>query len=388
MKGKLIIILLIHMITQLNIKNFKSHRETSLSLSHLNILTGLNGVGKSSAFQALLLLRQSYLKNRLHEGIDLNKPLCHIGLGRDARYQYANDNFIEFGLEIDQQQNIDWQFHSDKLDSTFLKLANKPTGSHLNHQSLFNHKFQYLSAARLAPQESYPKDSYSVEKEGQISNELGKGELIAHFLYYYGLEKIKFENLKHPQSQLDDLLSQTNAWFKEISPHDNVIVKDNQINFEIKYQFSSENHQQPIGEFKAENVGFGISYVLPIIVAILAAEKDSLLLIENPESHLHPQGQSKLAELMALAAQNGIQILIETHSEHIINGILVAVKKYQREQHGIAHNNVRIYYFERDNTYHATKSIEVPVLEDGRITHPPAGFFDQFKKDIKMLMGF
>jgi len=86
------------MITHLTVKNFKSHRDTSLSLSCLNILTGLNGVGKSSVFQALLLLRQSYLKNRLHQGIDLNKPLCQIGLVSDARYQYANDEVIEFEI--------------------------------------------------------------------------------------------------------------------------------------------------------------------------------------------------------------------------------------------------------------------------------------------------
>jgi len=377
-----------NMITHTTIKNFKSHRETSLSHSCLNILTGLNGVGKSSVFQALLLLRQSYLKNRLHEGIDLNKPLCNIGLVGDARYQYASDDVIEFGLEIDHQQNLCWQFQSNELDSTFLKLANKPAYSHLNQISLFNRNFQYLSAARLAPQESYPKDSYSVERERQISNELGKCELIAHFLYYYGRsEKIKFENLKYPQSH-NDLLSQTNAWFREISPNDNVIVKDNQINFEMKYQFHLENNQLSTNEFKAENVGFGLVYALPIIVAVLAAEKDSILLIENPESHLHPQGQAKLAELMALAAQNGVQIFIETHSEHIINGTLVAVKKYQSEQRGIAHDKVRIYYFERDEIHHATQSIEVPVLEGGRITYPPRGFFDQFKKDIKTLMGF
>ncbi len=63
-------------------------------------------------------------------------------------------------------------FH--ELDSTFLKLDNKPAYSHLNHQSLFNRHFQYLSAARLAPQESYPKDNYAVEKERQISLEQGK----------------------------------------------------------------------------------------------------------------------------------------------------------------------------------------------------------------------
>ena len=257
--------------------------------------------------------------------------------------------------------------------------------SFLNQISLFNRHFQYLSAARLAPQESYPKDSYSVEKERQISYELGQCELIAHFLYYYGhLEPIPFENLKYPNSH-NDLLSQTNAWLTEISPNENVIVKDNKINFEIKYQ-----QTQPLStnEFKAENVGFGISYALPIIVAVLAAEKDSIRLIENPESHLHPQGQAKLAELMALAAQNGVQIFIETHSEHIINGTLIAVKKYPSEQRGLARDKLRIYYFERDETHHATQSIEVPVLEGGRITYPPRGFFDQFKKDIKTLMGF
>ena len=91
---------------------------------------------------------------------------------------------------------------------------------------------------------------------------------------------------------------------------------------------------------------------------------------------------------MALAAQNGVQIFIETHSDHIINGTLVAIKKYQDEQRGIARDNVRIYYFDRDETRHATESITVPVLEDARITYPPTGFFDQFKKDIKTLMGF
>ena len=310
------------MITHITLKNFKSHRNTSLSLSNLNILTGLNGVGKSSVFQALLLLRQSYLKNRLHEGIDLNKPLCQIGLVVDARYHYANDDVIEFGIEIDQQQNLSMQFQSNELDSTFLKRVNKPTYersvnavSHLNQISLFNCHFQYLSAARLAPQESYPKDSYSVEKERQISAERGQGELIAHFLHYYGRsEKIQFENLKHSQSQCDDLLSQTNAWLREMSPNENVLIKSNQTHFEINYQLNLENHQLSTNIFKAENVGFGISYALPIIVAVLAAKKDSILLIENPESHLHPQGQSKLAELMALAAQNGVQIFIETHS--------------------------------------------------------------------------
>ncbi len=377
------------MITQLGIKNFKSHRETSLSLSRLNILSGLNGVGKSSILQSLLLLRQSYMKNRLHEGVDLNKPLCNIGLAVDALYQYAQNDIICFEIESNQQIETDWQFHCSNLESTFIGLDNKPDMTKLSQLSLFNNNFQYLSAARLGPQENYPKDSYSVEKCRQISSELGKCELTAHFLHYYGKkEKINFENLKYPKSQFDDLSFQTDAWCNEISHNINVIVKDNKTSFEIKYQFNLENNQFPTNEFKSDNVGFGISYALPIIVAVLSADKDSILLIENPESHLHPQGQAKLAELMALAAHNGVQILLETHSDHIINGTLVAIKKFQTEQKGISNENVRIFYFDRDESTHATQTIQIPVSEDGHIKKAPKGFFDQIERDMEIMMGF
>lgn len=64
------------MITQLDIENFKSHRQTTLALGNLTVLTGVNGVGKSTIIQSLLLLRQTYRKRGFHLGLDLNKPLC------------------------------------------------------------------------------------------------------------------------------------------------------------------------------------------------------------------------------------------------------------------------------------------------------------------------
>lgn len=60
------------MITHLKISNFKSHKVTSLRMSNLTVLTGVNGCGKTSVIQALLLLRQSFLKGRLAGGLDLN----------------------------------------------------------------------------------------------------------------------------------------------------------------------------------------------------------------------------------------------------------------------------------------------------------------------------
>lgn len=380
----------IKMITSLQIKNFKSHEDTNLELRNLTVLCGQNGVGKSSVIQSLLLLRQTDQIKRLNKGLQLNKPLCEIGAAQDALYQYANSNSIELNLLINQTQSINWKFaiNDRKLSSTFIDLEETNCDySSLNTLSLFNSNFQYLSAARLAPKESYEKDTYEVEQNRQLSKEKGQAELIAHFLSFYEHTPIGFISLQHPSDSGISLLSQTTAWEKEISKNINVQIIDTGKGYEIKYNFSGGT-SLPTHDFKAENVGFGVTYALPLIVAILSAQKDSLILIENPEAHLHPYGQSKLAELIALGAQAGIQIIVETHSDHIINGILVASKQFEEKKPGIDKCNVKIYYFDRDETKHAANTHEIKILEGGKIDHQPDGFFDQIQNDLEKIMGF
>ena len=77
--------------------------------------------------------------------------------------------------------------------------------------------------------------------------------------------------------------------------------------------------------YRATNVGFGLSYVLSVLLALLSPP-GTLCLIENPESHLHPRGQTKLAELAARAAKAGVQVFAETHSDHFMDGVRIAVK--------------------------------------------------------------
>jgi predicted ATPase len=372
------------MITKLHIKNFKSHRDTAIDLGNLTFLCGRNGVGKSSIIQSLLLLRQTFQKNILDEGLDLNKPLCEIGTAQDLFYQYAQEEFLEIALSFKDNKSYHWKFKFDdkKSNATFLDIvegASKKPFAYLK-QSMFNKRFQYLSAARLAPQESYPKNDYEVERNQQISMEKGRGELVAHFLHHYGTKKEVFETLRNHNSPFKDILSQTTAWEREISANINVKVIDNGRGYELAYNFEVSNGL-PTNDFRPENVGFGVTYTLPIIVAILAAEKGSLIIVENPEAHLHPAGQAKLVELMCLAAQVGIQIIVETHSDHIINGSLVALKqgKIEREY-------IKIYHFDRDESQHAVTMAELEILENGRIRKAPAGFFDQIGKDLRILM--
>lgn len=376
------------MITELHIQNFKSHKDTLLPFSSLNILTGLNGSGKSSVIQSLLLLRQSHKKRRLDMALELNKPFCNIGTGKDAIYQFTKDDFLRLSLQ-EEKDKYSWTFSassSKDFSSMYLPLLEKEVTANIEDISLFNNNFQYLSAGRL-PHLNYERDDFSVEQEKQISLENGYGELVAQFLYIYGNEKINNE-LKNANNPFDELKHQTSAWEREISP--NVIIKAVKIgeDFTIRYFFEGSENEEPTDEFQSQNVGFGLSYALPIIVAILSAKKDALLLIENPEAHLHPYGQSKLAELIALASQSGVQIIIETHSDHIINGILVACKRFEKAQSGIDKNNVKMYYFGNKDKQHSSAFECIEILEGGKIDKQPSGFFDQTEKDLGVLMGF
>ena len=96
------------MISQIEIKNFKSLKKVVVNTSNLNILMGLNGMGKSSFIQMLLLLMQS--DNLEERVIDLIGILAQIRQGRDALYQFAEEENITFSLNFDTGIKYSWKF--------------------------------------------------------------------------------------------------------------------------------------------------------------------------------------------------------------------------------------------------------------------------------------
>ena len=137
-------------------------------------------------------------------------------------------------------------------------------------------------------------------------------------------------------------------------------------------------------QYKPQNVGFGISYILPVLVTLLSAEPGSILIIENPEAHLHPRGQSEIGKLIAETVARGVQVFVETHSDHVINGVRVAVKK------GVVKpEDVNIAFFERkphdvtreDGTpqreiYSEVTNIKVDA--NGSLSEWPKDFMDEW----------
>jgi predicted ATPase len=368
-------------ITKLIIENFKSHSNTELNLSKINILTGLNGMGKSSVIQALLLLRQS---NKLNKGLELNDELCSIGVVEDAVYQSAEEDYIKFSINH-KQDNFVWKFSANptNINDTFLStLKDSVLPNDYSSINLFNNNFQYISAFRNGPTDDYIKNTSAVEHENQISKNEGRCEFVVHYLDFFGKTSIH-QSLKKNIEDDATLVYQVKQWMREISPNININIKPSGLNYKIDYSFDRGEGQIPTLDFKAKNIGFGISYVLPIIVASLHAPEGSIVIIENPEAHIHPGAQAKLMELICKSAKNGVQFIIETHSDHIINGLLVATKN-----NIISKEDSSVYYFDRDEKKHATQAIHLPVLNGGKIQRPPEGFFDQLDKDMNTLMGF
>lgn len=378
------------MINKLKLTHFKSHKETEIEFKNLTILCGGNGVGKSSFIQSMLLLRQTYLMNRLQHLLFLNGKLYDIGSVNDALHVSNEGEFykkIVFDLYFNNEENNKWIFNADS-DFNYLDLINKENQNYnYNQLALFNKNFQYISAFRGS--EQVIAHDFDVVQENQISYNKGKGDMAAHYLNYFGKKIQVLEDLRHPDEVYPFLENQVSAWESDIiSSGVNVIsekITDSQ--YTIKYNFKINNIEVAEHKFTSDNVGYGLSYILPILIAILTSQPNDLIIIENPEAHLHPHSISRLTELICIASQAGIQIIIETHSDHILNGVLVQSKKYEDQDSatGINKDNVSIYQFERDDKTHRTIPVEILIEEGGKIYEKPSGFFDQIGNDLREL---
>ena len=377
------------MITSLHLLNFKPFANQLLEFRKLTLFSGLNSTGKSSVMQSLLLLRQSYQQGLLPEkGLALNGDFVNIGTAQDALFEGAKEDLIGFNIVLENNSKAVWRFKYDR-EVDVLSIDSEPVSSEVYKSNLFGNKFHYLQAERIGPRPFNEMSDYQVRQLGQLGI---KGEYAAHFLAINGQKAISNSSLSHPdvksKTQRDlssaksmDLIDQVEAWMGEISPGTRLKIdaKSDVDLMSFQYSYGDSN------PYRATNVGFGISYTLPIIVAALASTPGTIILIENPEAHLHPKGQVKMGQLLALAASGGVQVVIETHSDHVLNGIRLAV-------HGgkIDPIDVQLHYFHRDNKEKegqaVTEVISPKIDRNGRIDRWPDGFFDEWDNSLEILL--
>lgn len=364
------------MIKEIRVQNFKCFEHVCVGLRELNLFTGINGMGKSTLIQALLLFRQTYERNNLDKDnhVLLNGRYISLGTIKDISYWYKNEENINILIREDNQI---WECsYNEKEDALVL------TDSRLDSEdsSLTGKGFEYISAERLGPRRYYDdlmEENYSRTQVGV------KGEYAVSSLYAMGSDFKVYENMKNPNESGERLELQVNAWMSEISPG----VKVKPVPYLDANMMGLRYAQSGImGEESANaiHMGFGVSYVLPIIISLLKAQKGDLLIIENPEAHIHPKGQRRIGELVARASANGVQIIMETHSDHVLNGIRLSVKQGIIKPEQVKLNYFNIYTDKVDGlTKHELTSPE--ILRDGSLSNWPEGFFDEWDKAIDLL---
>lgn len=377
------------MIKALRLRNFKCHSDRRIPLGQLTLLTGLNSSGKSSVIHALLLLGQSYQAGLLQQGkLLVNGPLIELGTPGDLFSDNpSSPQVLEIGLEWDSRASSTWKFEYQEPVTPFSGVPPEE-GTFCAEYPPFGGAFHFLSAERVGPRTLY---GLSPSQDGPDMTVGQRGEFTAHYLATRGPYPIPLPGMAMPEFGTEPaelkLLTQVERWLGVISPGvrlEGKVLADIdsvRVRFGFESGFGVDHNRRPA------NVGFGLSYVLPIVVLLLSVPRGSLVVLENPEAHLHPQGQSAMGRLMAHAAAQGIQLIVETHSDHILNGLRLSVAGASPI---LPPEAVQLHYFERKERSGQTEhTLQSPRLDRrGRLDHWPEGFFDTWEKDLDALLEF
>lgn len=379
------------MITRLDLRHFKCFRELKLPLGPLTLLSGTNASGKSSVLQALALLQQTMREHEWSTRLVLNGVSARLGVVSDVVDQVYGRRECWIGI-LHADGECQWRFRGGRKEMSMSVSAVRVNGKEFDNPESLRHLMPvgvadqrvaeriegltYLTAERTGPREVYPLEDPRVTP---IVGPTGDG---AVGVLHSGREERVLPGLRI-DNQPPTLWWQVVARMERFFPGCGLLVEKiphaNAATLGLRTSAGTDFHR-PI------NTGFGLTQVLPLVVAAVSAKRDDLLLIENPEVHLHPSGQAAMGEFLVEVAAAGVQVLIETHSDHILNGVRRAVKKGV-----VPPDGVLLHFFRpREESGQSTSAqVESPAIDAaGNVDAWPEGFFDQFDKDTNFFAGW
>lgn len=430
------------MLARIALKNFKLHKSSEIEARPLTLLIGPNNSGKTSIFQALLLLRQSTLTN----GVLLN-PVSRLSTDEDQPFLYDSSHLVDLGVFQDTvhpgEREIGFEIEG-RLDdpdpryggARYLSLV---LGFRDNQASYHTGKLSFEVRAEggertlswtwargpRAPQQSsvallnsnflfaaveYPQmlqvqgfsggptgDPAQVTELSLFQNRLAQqpNSLLrsVHPVYpLRGLEESGYPVTMGPEDSVDRtmLSDRTLALLSVLAYRNDVLDQvsnwlENLIQVRVRTKLVPQRRVtiicEPVGRKSNRsglfsNEGTGASQLPFILLPIALCPPGESVMISEPEAHLHPRAQSALARLfIRISSTEKKQLLIETHSEHMLNALLHSVAKGDLDKKELA-----IYYFEPHN---GVADVRRLVVDDyGRVEGGLPGFFDQSMTEL------
>jgi predicted ATPase len=378
-------------LSSLHLSSFKCFEALDLQLRPLTLLSGMNGGGKSSVIQALALLAQTLAEREWGRTLLLDGPDLALGSAADVLNQRSARRRLALGAATTSERVV-WTFKADDRRALSVELEgvmvndlplelSEPVrwllpASHAESSTVVTalRRLSWITAERTGPRELLPlRDAYGHAQVG------ARGELAAGLLYWRESQE---QDDVSPELCVPDvprtLFHQVRARMQEFFPGCDLRVSPVEGASAVTLRLRSDSRadfQRP------QNVGFGLTQLFPILVAVLAAQKGDVLLIENPEVHLHPQAQQRIGSLLANVARSGVQVIVETHSDHVLNGMRLAVKSK-----AITPGDVAVHFFSPALTAGQFVPQSPKLDSDGKLDFWPEGFFDQFDLALSQLL--
>lgn len=390
------------MIRELSLGQFKCFEQLSLPLGKLTLLAGVNASGKSTIIQALALLHQSIKEAEWGSGLILDGNSVRLGALGDVVDKVYGRRSFELGLAGDGF-SVRWTFgEPDEQDRESVlvpiheliwaesdtRTLAPPDGSYrallpaalasplANGLRQTLAEIDYVGAERLGPRETY-----RLAHEDWHDYVGVQGERTPGCLWWFGDSPVSDALCVGDGPK--NLRTQTQAWlerfFAGVMVQVERVLNANLVTLGVRTSAETNFH-------RPQHVGYGITHVLPLIVAGLRARPGRMLVVENPEVHLHPAGQAAMGLFLARVASQGATVVVETHSDHVLNGVRRAVRDGL-----LATDDVKIHFFRERAVAKEAGLAQVvsPTLDGkGNIDHWPEGFFDQFDRDMTYLAGF
>lgn len=377
------------MLKQISLDNFKCFEKLRLPLAPLTVLSGANASGKSTILQALVLLHQTMREHEWSTRLMLNGESLCLGTVSDVVDKVFGRKTFEIGL-TDDNQNYKWSFTGERHDMSMAVKSVTSNGAKTEEPQklrfLVPHEegappsalalrlrsLAYITAERVGPREVYPLE------DRQIAPVVGpEGEHAISVLHCKRDDQVLSGLVlpSAPPTLLHQVQQRMRTFFPGCGLDVQKVPQANAVTLGVRTSDDTDFHR-PI------NVGFGLTQVLPIVIAALSSDKHNILFIENPEVHLHPAGQALMGQFLADVSNAGIQVVLETHSDHVLNGVRRAVRNTR-----ISCDQIAIHFF-RPRIPNEAQVLSPTLDMTGNIDNWPDGFFDQFDKDMNFFAGW
>ncbi|MCB5195708.1 AAA family ATPase [Deefgea salmonis] len=344
------------MINALSVAGYKSISSEVFDFKKLVVFTGVNSSGKSTVLQSLLLA--GIFSENIKNG-SLSDYVDNFSDFSFSRNKIANSRLIEIGVSSPSGvTKINWSESESNVECI-------DGGAELD----FEKEIYYLSAHRTGPEEL-------AIYNGKVKCGLN-GEYLFGFFDQHKDDIYDIGDFKSKDSLT--LKSQLNWWLQYILDIDITLQSQKITSSKVKVSFSSGT----LSELNPFNVGAGNSYVAKILILCLSCNKGDSIIIENPEIHLHPKAQAKLGEFFYYLAKNEVQVILETHCEHLINKV-----RYEAYKDDAYDDLVGIFYKKDSGQLFEKIAINKAgsfVDEKGLKVSFPTGFFDSTLENLMEL---